>query len=399
MQNYNATKARFLTGQLATTHSSKYGTAVTDTFTITSGAPNYTFNYADLAVNRDNSVPGFTYNTSNQSAPTLTVIKQLQPGTYYDTFTVTDSNGASTRLLIKALIAKADTITIGFDSPTVVTFTGGQPTLYPKPVFRGLVNNDTLTVQTRFTSSRYPVSGTVPVNADTYTVSATSPFFTTGLPTFYEAVVYETSTLTILQARQNPLNVSMYGAVVGAPFTIWVLGGSDTGTVTESIISGSSASGCSITNHVLTMTSTTPSYCNLLVTKASTQNYLAETQTVSIYFMIYVINQPAPPAGSGSTIALGGSTSVTVINTAPPSITSLSATTAATGTSIDINGSGFSAANLEVKFWRNKIPSTYSVVSDSKITATIPAGTTSGRIIITTANGSVASDFSLVITP
>lgn len=399
LQNYNATKARFLTGQLATTHTSKYGTAVTDTFTVTSGSPSYTYSYVDIATNRVNSVPGFTYNVSNPSAPTLTVIPQLRPDTYYDTLTVTDSNGAVTRLSIKAIIAKADTLTIGFDTPTVVTYNGSQPSSYPQLLIRGLKNSDSVTVPTRFSSSRYALTGTVPVNADTYTVSAAAPTFTAGLPTFYEAVVYETSTLTILQARQKPLNVSLYGAVVGSPFTITLLGGSDTGTVTESVTAGSTAIGCAISNHVLTMTSTSISYCNLLVTKAGTQNYFAESATVSVYFLIYAINQPSQPAGTGSTIAVGGSTSVTVINTAPPAITSLSTYTAATGTSIDINGSGFTAAGLEVKFWRNKIPVTMTVVSDSRITATIPTGTTSGRIIITTANGSVASDQSLQITP
>jgi hypothetical protein len=312
---------------------------------------------------------------------------------------VIDSNGASTLLAIKALISKADTLTIGFDGPRVITYNGSQALSYPKPVFRGFVNSDTATVSTRFSSARYPTSATVPTNADTYTVSAVSPFFTAGLPDNYQIVVFETSTLTILQARQNPLNVSLYGAVVGVPFTITLLGGTDTGTVTESITAGSTALGCSITNHVLTMTSTTASYCNLLVTKAATQNYLAETATVSVYFMIYAISQPAPPAGSGSTIAISGSTSVSVSVTTPPNITSLSAYSAAAGTSIDINGSGFTGANLEVKFWRNKVPITMTVVNDSKITTTIPTGATSGRIIITTANGSVASDFSLQITP
>jgi len=399
LQNYNATKARFLTGQLASTHTSKYGTAVTDTFTVTSGAPSYTYSYVDIATNRVNSTPGFTYNVSNLSAPTLTVIPQLRPDTYYDTLTVTDSNGAVTRLAIKAIIAKADTLTIGFDTPTVVTYNGSQPTSYPQLLVRGLKNSDSVTVPTRFSSSRYALTGTVPVNADTYTVSAAAPTFTAGLPTFYEAVVYETSTLTILQARQNPLNISQYGAAVGSPFIITLLGGSDTGTVTVAITSGSTAAGCSVTSLVLTMTSTFASYCNLLVSKAGTQNYLAETVTVSVYFSIYIISQPSPPAGSGSGIALGGATSVTVINTAPPAITSLSTYSAAVGTSIDINGSGFSASNLEVKFWRNKLPITMTVVSDSKITVTIPAGTTSGRVIVTTANGSVASDSSLQITP
>jgi hypothetical protein len=399
LQNYDATKARFLTGQNATTHTSKYGTAVTDTFTVTSGSSGYSYTYVDRAANRINSTPGFTYNVSNSTSPTLTVVPQLPPGTYYDTLTVTDGNGASTLLSIKAVIAKADTLTIGFDTPTVVTYNGSQPTSYPKPLIRGLKNSDSVTVPTRFSSSRYTLSATVPVNADTYTVSAAAPTFTSGLPSFYEAVVYETSTLTILQARQNPINVALYGAVVGAPFTVTVIGGSDTGTVTETITAGSTATGCSITSRVLTMTSTTASYCNLLITKASTQNYLAETATVSVYFAIYVISQPAPPPGSGSGIAISGSTSVTVINTAPPNITSLSTYSAAIGTSIDINGSGFSASSLEVKFWRNKLPATITLVNDSKITVTIPAGTTSGRVIVTTANGSVASELLLQITP
>jgi hypothetical protein len=399
LQNYNATKNRFLTGQYASTHSAKYGTAVTDTFTVSSTASSYSFSYTNLGVNQFNLSPGFNYNTSNPAAPTLTVVPQLPPGTYYDTLTATDSNGSATYLSIKAIIAKADTLTIGFDAPRTVTYNGSQAASYPVPVFRGFVNSDTATVSTRFSSTRYASSATVPTNADTYTVSAVSPFFSVGLPAYYQAVVYETTTLTILKARQTPLNVSLYGGIVGSSFTITLLGGTDTGTVTESITAGSTATGCSVSNHVLTSTTSTTSYCNLLVTKAATQNYETETAAVSIYFLAYTLNQPSPSVGSGSTIALSGSTAFTTTTTAPPSITTLSTYSSPTGVSIDINGSGFSAAGLEVKFWRNKIQSTLISVSDTQIKATIPSGTTTGRIIITTNNGSVASDFNLQITP
>ncbi len=71
-----------------------------------------------------------------------------------------------------------------------------------------------------------------------------------------------------------------------------------------------------------------------------------------------------------------------------PSITSFSPSTGPVGTPVTINGSGFTGATA-VMF--NGTAATFTVSSDTQITATVPAGATSGSISVTTPSGSVSS--------
>jgi hypothetical protein len=220
----------------------------------------------------------------------------------------------------------------------------------------------------------------------------------------YEGAVYETSTLRILQADQPDLRLPPYGAVVGVPYTFVVEGGAGGGAITESVTAGSTASGCSITNRVLTMSSTFQSYCSVLITKAQSRNFKSETLTAQIYFYSFVINQPSAQEGSGPNIALNGATSVTLDPNQAPTITSLSATSISlsSGGSLTITGAGFTTSPITVKFWRNK---EVTVTSTNGTTLVIPfsaigaSGATSGRIIVTTPNGQAVSVDTLTINP
>jgi hypothetical protein len=53
-----------------------------------------------------------------------------------------------------------------------------------------------------------------------------------------------------------------------------------------------------------------------------------------------------------------------------------------------------------VKFWRNKIASGFTVnAGNTEITVTVPVGTTSGKVTVTTPNGLAVSELPLTITP
>ena len=243
---------------------------------------------------------------------------------------------------------------------------------------------------------------TVPTNADSYTVTVDTITMTTGLLSFYQNVIYQRSGLDITKARQAPLNVNLYGATFGLPFTVTLLGGSGTGAVTESLTAGSTATGCAIAAHVLT--STTTGTCNLQVRKAASRNYLSETATAIVYFLNWVINQPSNQTGGGATIGLNGVTAITRDPNAAPTISSLSTYTGQAGvTQILINGSGFNhldTSTIIVKFWRNVIASGFTVnAGDSVITVTIPAGATTGKVTVTTPNGIAVSELAITITP
>ena len=106
-------------------------------------------------------------------------------------------------------------------------------------------------------------------------------------------------------------------------------------------------------------------------------------------------------AGSGPTIALSGETSVQLEASTAPTISGLSAASGAVGSTITITGAGFffaNPSNLSIKFWRNVSAITYTIVSDTSITVTVPAGATTGRIVVTTPDGQAASS-TFTVTP
>lgn len=409
LQNYNSTKDRFITsGAVETRFTQKYGSSQSETYTVTSGfgTKTTTFSVGDRA--------GIDWDTRTVATVALNIQDSLTVGTYLDTATVTDSLGQSTFLPVRVTISKADTITVTLRNPKVLTYNGLPAASLPDIGFTGLKSSDTATV-TRLYSAPASVVGapetytalvnssTVPTDVESYTVSLGTINFTVGALSNYQGVIYETSTLRILQADQPDLKLPPYGAYVGNPYTIVVEGGAGGGAVSESVTAGSTATGCSITNDVLTMTSTIQSYCNVLITKAQSRNYKSETLTAQIYFYLLVINQPTG-TGSGPTIALSGQTSVTLDPFQAPTITGLSATSISlsAGGSLTITGAGFTTSPITVKFWRNK---EVTVTSTNGTTLVIPfsaigaSGATTGRIIVTTPNGQAVSVDTLTINP
>lgn len=382
-QNYNATKNRFLTANIDLgTPSQKYGITTTETYTVTSGYGSDSFTYAV------GNKAGVRLETTT-STVILKMQESLTATTHYETITVTDSLGASTYLPIKMTVSKADTLTISMDTATVITYNGSPITSYPKPVFKGLAGVDTLTVTTKFSSSLYPKSATVPTNSDTYTVIAEDPIFGLGALSNYVNVVYETSTAVVNKAKQPALSVFLYGGTVGSAFPITVTGGAGDGAISETVTAGGTMTGCSISNHVLTATSSSQGFCRVYIVKALSQNYLSESITVDMYFMAYLNYQPSGQVGSGATIAINGSTSLTIDDTSTvraPNVTSLSVSSGSVGTTIHIYGGNFGAGPLTIKFYRNKI-ATGTVASGSDITVTVPSGATTGPILVITANG------------
>jgi hypothetical protein len=242
---------------------------------------------------------------------------------------------------------------------------------------------------------------TVPTFVDSYTVSVDTITMTSGLLSSYQAVVFQRSGLDITQARQDSLRVNTYGATLGLPFTVTILGGSGSGARTQTVVAGSTATGCAISGD--TMTSTSAGACNLQIKKAYSRNYLTETTTATVFFLLWVINQPAPAVGSGPNIALSGESDVTVDIDLAPMISSLSTYAATAGvTSLLINGVGFNGSDplFELKFWRGITGTGYTInPAKTQITVTVPAGTRTGKVTVITSKGLAVSEFALVVTP
>lgn len=77
-----------------------------------------------------------------------------------------------------------------------------------------------------------------------------------------------------------------------------------------------------------------------------------------------------------------------------PTFSSFSPASGPVGTSVTISGTGL-AQTTKVTF--NKVSATFTVNSDSKITATVPTGATSGKIAVTTKGGSVTDATSFTV--
>lgn len=388
-QNYNSTKARFLGTSNKIALTKKYGTRVVDTYTMTSGAGALSVTLAS------NAQSAIKWDTSTARSTTLTAQESLTVGSYLETITVTDALGQSSYLPLRYTVTQADTLTITMDTATSVTFNGSQITMFPKPVFRGLVGVDTLTVTTKFSSPTYSLSATRPTNADTYTVIASDPVFAVGAASNYLAITYETSTAVVNKARQAPLNPSLYGASIGSPFYLSLLGGSGDGAVTETLTGTSTAPNCAINSKNLTSTTNVIAYCTVTFTKAASQNYLLETITVQVYFMSYAISQPSGQTGGGPTIGINGETSITRDPNQAPNITGVSSSGDMTFP-IAITGSGFtasSAGSTTIKFWRNQVlgGSDFTIKSDTLIWAKQPVGATEGKVLVINNNGTAVS--------
>src|SRR5439155_699503 len=79
----------------------------------------------------------------------------------------------------------------------------------------------------------------------------------------------------------------------------------------------------------------------------------------------------------------------TVTPPAAPAISGFSPASGPPGTSVSISGSGFTGATAVT--FNGTAASSMSVASDAQITATVPAGATSGRIGVTAPGGSTTS--------
>ena len=100
------------------------------------------------------------------------------------------------------------------------------------------------------------------------------------------------------------------------------------------------------------------------------------------------------PGGTATTAGLTPST-FNVTAPAGPTITSFGPTSGPVGTSVVINGTGFTGATAVI-FFNNKV-ATYTVTSDSQISTTVPNGATTGAIAVTVAGVTATSSTSFVV--
>jgi hypothetical protein len=182
--------------------------------------------------------------------------------------------------------------------------------------------------------------------------------------------------------------------VLGSAFTIYPFGGSGNGAVFLSILNGT-ATGCSATT--ASVTASTAGTCVLTVIKSANENYNQAQSSFAITFF-YFVPVAAPPVSTTPTqIAIDAPTAWSTVATAAPEITSFSPTSGPVGTVITISGTGFDGVT-SVKIGR-KLLTSVTGINSTTLTAVVPAGTSSGPIVVTNEFGSDFSDTNFTVTP
>ena len=211
---------------------------------------------------------------------------------------------------------------------------------------------------------------------------------------YYNSITSASATVTISSAAQLALYITTVNGTGGVALTLISTGGSGTGAVTYSVTNGANTT-CSISGSTLTATTATgnPGTCIVTATKAADGTYIAKSSSpTTITFTAYTVTVSNGTTCSSGTLGATDNTNcqpLTLSTSAAPKITSLSTTSGYVGTTITITGTSFTGAT-KVQFG-TKIATTYNVVSATSITATIPSGATTGRIVVATPSGTAFS--------
>ena len=382
------------------------GTSVTITGTGFTGATDVSFNGVSAG-----------FNVVNDSKITATVPAGATTGLV----SVTTPNGtvqSPTAFTVTALSITKVAPTKG-PVGTSVTITGTGFTGATDVSFNGVSAGFNVVNDSKITA-------TVPAGATTGLVSVTTPNGTVQSPTAFTV----TLSITGLAPTSGPVgtsvtitgtgftgatDVSFNGVSAGAGFSV------DTDSqITATVPAGATTGLVSVTTPNGTVQSPTAFTVTLSITKvAPTKGPVGTSVTITGtgFTGATDVSFNGVSAGAGfsvdtdsqitATVPAGATTglvSVTTPNgtvqsptafTVTLSITKVAPTKGPVGTSVTITGTGFTGAT-DVSF--NGVSAGFNVVNDSKITATVPAGATTGLVSVTTPNGTVQSPTAFTVT-
>jgi hypothetical protein len=238
----------------------------------------------------------------------------------------------------------------------------------------------------KFTSEAIsPISVNGITNAGTYVITPSaltldSPASTSN----YTSVIYSPMTLVVNKATQTKVSlVQNYSAAKGTPRTLIQTGGSGTGSRTETLTASSLAAGCSLSGLTLTVNPTSITSCDVVTSKALDTNYLADSATVTIYLIDFVISVPQNNVGGGGEIGLNGQTAFQTLASAPPTVSSYT-NSGLIGATLSFTGTGF-VSGYTVTFQTadgGEVSATMNSVTSTTFSCVVPVGAVSGPIIV-----------------
>ena len=282
--------------------------------------------------------------TFDLSAKLLFVDTSTFVGNYYETITVTDALGASNSYTQIIQINYADTITIQTDTQTALTYNPSGQNIIPTNTVTGLVAGDSVSNLDYLYSggpgnSYYSLSN--PTSAGTYTITPSNLQLVNNLSlSNYLGVQYKTGSVTINKSNQNSIYIGTTFSSFQSPSTglpLYTFGGNDTGTVTYLLLSGGTASNCTVTNSTISVNSA--GTCRLLAIKAGTNNYFAVySDTATVTFAQLYTHQPIQTQNTPTHLPVSGQNFLDTSQTnVVPSVSSISLV----GSTYEINGAGF----------------------------------------------------------
>jgi uncharacterized repeat protein (TIGR02543 family) len=273
----------------------KYSESTTVTATLSAGASDGTISYTL------GSPAGCTFDPLSGELIAIS-------GTVQCPLTATISEGinyrAETATAISPTIARANAPVITIDTVTAMNHTPGVRALVaPSFTVSGLKNSETADslsftysfVSNPFETFTYSDTRT-PIDAGTYRITPSALTLSSGLMSNYETPTYSSSAIDFIINRigQESVTIVTTNGEVEVPFTLQASGGSTSGAVTFTKLSGTN---CSVTGNSLSATAS--GQCILSVTRAGNRNYLpftSESITVMVRnFVIFQVVNPGNP--------------------------------------------------------------------------------------------------------
>jgi len=294
------------------------------------------------------------------------------------------------------LTADGNTLTVSRNGATQFTYTtdGSYPAgdvgihaYTPAFTFSGWEGGDTAGGSSPTITGFTPTSGLLGTSV---TISGTN--LTGATAVAFNAV---SASFTVTSATEIQATVPA-GAVAG-PLSVTTPGGTASSSSAFTVVSPPTITGFAPTSG-LVGTSVTISGTNL--TGATSVTFNAEIASFTVTSDTAI--QATVPAGTmmgpiGVTTPGGTATSSSAFTVVlPPAITGFTPTSGPVGTSVTISGTSFSGAT-SVTF--NGASASFTVTSDTAIRATVPAGTTTGGIGVTTPGGTASSSSAFTVVP
>jgi hypothetical protein len=352
--------------------------------------------YFTAGVTYGSAITNYQYSTNNGT--NWTARSPVDTSTPLTISGLTNGNPYQVRIRAVSAVGTSDSSTSITATPNAVTVAAGSniSTTYGRSA-----SSSTFTSTGGVSPYVYTLSSTVPgisisngvvtasstLNAGTYSLNVVST-------DAYLANGTKAITITVTKATQETLTITSSNAIFsGTPSSLSLLtsGGSDTGTVTYSVVAGGSAIGCSISGSQLWVN--TSGTCKIVATKATTTNYLiAYSDTATISFAVFVSRQPVQTQSAPTQLPINGQNSLDLSQTnTVPAVTGVFLV----GSTYEINGTGFTGVNRVV------IGGSEATISSSTATKIVinSAGLMPGPLFIECSDGRIGPSPFYFFTP